>query len=136
MVLVLASLPLSGRLVSCPWYWEYHSVEFSVPASGQNLELSVPTRLVLTFCIEKSSICIRMLHKCALCCSYRVRSVSAFNFVNFLNFFNSQEYFAEMDFHGFGLYRFESVVLSDKKKATTSKQESPECSLNKGNPGD
>ena len=19
-----ASLPLSGRLVTCPWYWEYH----------------------------------------------------------------------------------------------------------------
>ena len=34
--------------------------------------------------------------------AHRVRSVSAFNFVNFLNFFNSQEYFAEMGFHGFG----------------------------------
>jgi hypothetical protein len=33
-----------------------------------------------------------------------------------------QEYFAEMGFHGFGLCWFESVVLSDKKKATTSKQ--------------
>ena len=50
--------------------------------------------------------------------AHRVRSVSAFNFVNFLNFFNSQEYFAEMGFHGFGLYRFESAVLSDKKKAS------------------
>ena len=54
--------------------------------------------------------------------AHRVRSVSAFNFVNFLNFFNSQEYFAEMGFHGFGLCWFESVVLSDKKKATASKQ--------------
>ena len=68
--------------------------------------------------------------------AHRVRSVSAFNFVNFLNFFNSQEYFAEMDFHGFGLCWFESVVLSDKKKATTSKQKSPECPLNKGKFGD
>ena len=41
-----------------------------------------------------------------------------------------------MGFHGFGLCWFESVVLSDKKKATTSNQESPECPLNKGNPGD
>ena len=68
-VLVLSSLPLSGRLVTCPWYWEYHSVEFSVPASGQNLELSVPTHLVLTVCKEKSLICIRMSHKETLCCS-------------------------------------------------------------------
>jgi len=60
---VLASLPLSGRLVTCPWYWEYHSVEFSVPASVENLELSVPTHLVLTVCKEKSLICIRMSHK-------------------------------------------------------------------------
>ena len=42
--------------------------------------------------------------------AHRVRSVSAFNFVNFLNFFNSQEYFAEMGFHGFGLYRFLVIV--------------------------
>ena len=58
-----ASLPLSGRLVTCPWYWEYHWVEFSVPASGQNLELSVPTHLVLTVCKEKPLICIRMQGK-------------------------------------------------------------------------
>ncbi len=53
--------------------------------------------------------------------AHRIRSVSAFNFVNFLNFFNffnSQEYFAEMGFHGFGLYWFLSSVLSDKKKQT------------------
>ena len=50
--------------------------------------------------------------------AHRVRSVSAFNFVNFLNFFNSQEYFAEMGFHGFGLCWFESSVLLDKKKAS------------------
>ena len=61
--LFLSSIPLSGRLVTCPWYWEYHSVEFSVPASVQNLELSVPTHLVLTFCKEKSLICIRMQGK-------------------------------------------------------------------------
>ena len=66
--LFLSSIPLSGRLVTCPWYWEYHSVEFSVPASVQNLELSVPTHLVLTFCKEKSLICIRMSHKETLCC--------------------------------------------------------------------
>ena len=58
-----ASLPLSGRLVTCPWYWEYHSVEFSVPASVENLELSVPTLLVLTFCKEKTLICIGMQGK-------------------------------------------------------------------------
>ena len=61
--LFLSSLPLSGRLVTCPWYWEYHSVEFSVPASVENLELSVPTHLVLTFCKEKPLICIRMQGK-------------------------------------------------------------------------
>ena len=55
-----ASLPLSGRLVTCPWYWEYHAVEFSVPASVQNLELSVPTHLVLTVCKEKPEFCIGM----------------------------------------------------------------------------
>ena len=62
-MLVLASLPLSGRLVTCPWYWEYHSVEFSVPASVENLELSVPTLLVLTFYKENPLICIRMQGK-------------------------------------------------------------------------
>ena len=62
-LLFLASLPLSGRLVTCPWYWEYHSVEFSVPANVQNLELSVPTHLVLTFCIEKPEFCIGMQGK-------------------------------------------------------------------------
>ena len=69
----MSSLPLSGRLVTSPWYWEYHWVEFSVPASVENLELSVPTGLVLTFCIEKSLICIRMLHNCTLCCSSRYK---------------------------------------------------------------
>ena len=52
--LFLSPLPLSGRLVTCPWYWEYHSVEFSVPASVENLELSVPTHLVLTFCSNQA----------------------------------------------------------------------------------
>ena len=51
---VLASIPLSGKLVTCPWYWEYHSVEFSVPACVENLELSVPTHLVLTFCSNQA----------------------------------------------------------------------------------
>ena len=38
-------------------------MEFSVPASVENLELSVPTLLVLTFCKEKPLICIRMQGK-------------------------------------------------------------------------
>ena len=38
-------------------------MEFSVPASVQNLELSVPTHLVLTFCKEKPLICIGMQGK-------------------------------------------------------------------------
>ena len=53
-------------------------MEFTVPASGQNLELSVPTHLVLTFCTEKSLICTRMLHKCTLCCSNRENNGSEF----------------------------------------------------------
>jgi len=38
-------------------------VEFSVPASVENLELSVPTHLVLTFCKEKPEFCIGMQEK-------------------------------------------------------------------------
>ena len=38
-------------------------MEFSVPASVQNLELSVPTHLVLTFCKEKPEFCIGMQGK-------------------------------------------------------------------------
>jgi hypothetical protein len=38
-------------------------VEFSVPASVENLELSVPTHLVLTFCKEKTEFCIGMQGK-------------------------------------------------------------------------
>ena len=38
-------------------------MEFSVPASVENLELSVPTHLVLTFCKEKPEFCIRMQGK-------------------------------------------------------------------------
>ena len=35
-------------------------MEFSVPASVENLELSVPTHLVLTVCKEKPKFCIGM----------------------------------------------------------------------------
>ena len=38
-------------------------MEFSVPASVENLELSVPTLLVLTFCKEKHEFCIEMQGK-------------------------------------------------------------------------
>ena len=38
-------------------------MEFSVPASVENLELSVPTHLVLTFCKEKHEFCIEMQGK-------------------------------------------------------------------------
>ena len=46
-------------------------MEFSVPASVENLELSVPTHLVLTFCIENPCSRIRMPHNRASHCSNR-----------------------------------------------------------------